>query len=733
MPAFARFFWQSGHNRHASSIICVQKRYFHVKQLQRPVRLYLQLLVNILKLFDSRSTPSTLVLQFVCGLAVAGGLPATQLEDVTVVGSSADSSTAISAAQGVVLEEQLSERPITRMAELLEFIPGMIATQHSGEGKANQYFLRGFNLDHGTDFATFVDAMPVNMRSHGHGQGYSDINFVIPEMVESLSYRKGPYYADVGDFSAAGNAQFRLRRSLDQNQARLVGGENGYARALLAGAPAMAGGRLLLAADVSRYNGPWVLDQELSSFRFLSRFSQGSSENGYHVTLMGYDSEWDSTDQIPQRAVQSGQTSALGFIDPTVGGSTSRYSLSFGVQRPADRGHWSLDGYVIDYDLQLYSNFTYFLDNPTDGDQFEQLDRRQIYGLSTHRHLPVQLGRFDSVLVVGADLRHDAIADVGLFRTQARQRLSTVRRDQVDESSLGAYGELKVPLTDSLRLVTGLRADTYRFDVTSDTAANSGDTHDLIVSPKLGLAWSAMPRLELFANLGRGFHSNDSRGAVITVDPASDDLASTKPVEPLVAADAVDLGAVWRPTDHAQLSLSLWALDLDSELVYVGDAGATESSDASHRHGIELAAYLQPLPWLIADIDYAWSDARFDIDDPADRIPGAVEKVASAGLTVSGLKRWSAGLRIRYLGAAPLIEDNSIRSEPTTVVNLEAGYRIVEGARLEVGVYNLFDSNEADISYFYESRLANESAGVEDVHFHPVEPRQIRARIDWRF
>ncbi len=674
-----------------------------------------------------------LVLTFACSSVIAGGLPATQLEDVTVVGSSAETTTAISASQGVVLEAQLAERPITRIAELLEFIPGMIATQHSGEGKANQYFLRGFNLDHGTDFATFVDGMPVNMRSHGHGQGYSDINFVIPEMVESLSYRKGPYYADVGDFSAAGNAQLRLRRSLEESQASLVGGENGYARALLAVAPTLAGGNLLFAADVSRYEGPWVLDQDLSSFKFLSRYSQGSRQSGYHITFMGYDSEWDSTDQVPLRAVRSGQISSLGFIDPTVGGNTSRYSVSFGVQRTAERGHWSLDGYAIDYDLQLYSNFTYLLENPTDGDQFEQLDRRQIYGLSLHRHLPVQLGSFDSVLAAGADLRHDAIGDVGLFRTQARQRLSTVRLDQIDETSLGVFAELQVPLTENLRLAAGLRADSFLFDVKSDTAANSGDTDDTIVSPKLSLVWSATARLELFANLGRGFHSNDARGAVIRVDPASENLAPTTPVEPLVAADAIDLGVVWRPTGRTQLSLALWSLDLDSELVYVGDGGATEPSDASRRYGIELAAYLQPLPWLIADIDYAWSHARFDINDPADRIPGAVENVASAGLTVSSWKRWSAGLRIRYLGAAPLIEDNSVRSEPTTVVNFEAGYRILEGTRLEVGVYNLFDSSDADISYYYESRLAGETTGVEDVHFHPVEPRQVRARIEWRF
>lgn len=673
------------------------------------------------------------VLLSVSSPALAGGLPATQLEDLTVVGSSPETRTAISASQGLVLEDQLAERPITRVAELLEFIPGMIATQHSGEGKANQYFLRGFNLDHGTDFATFVDGMPVNMRSHGHGQGYSDINFVIPEMVDSLSYRKGPYYADVGDFGAAGNAKLTLRRKLETNQLSLIGGENGYARAMLAGTPAIANGDLLLAIDATRYEGPWVLDQDLSSFKFLAKYGEGTARNGYQVTLMGYDNEWDSTDQIPLRAVQSGQISPLGFIDPSVGGETSRYSASFAMQREVERGHWSLNAYVIDYEMELFSNFTYFLEDPTDGDQFEQLDRRQIYGFSTHRHLPISLGGMASVVVLGADGRHDAIGDVGLFRTRDRTRLSTVRLDKVDETSLGVFAELSMQPTTNLRVVLGLRGDAYRFDVRSDTAANSGTADDAIVTPKLNLAWSATPQLEVFANLGRGFHSNDARGTVISVDPTSGGLTPAEPVSPLVAADAADLGIAWRSSDKVQLSLSLWSLELDSELVFVGDGGSTEASDASRRYGVEFAAYVQPFPWLIADIDYAWSHARFDIDDPADRIPGAVENVASVGLSIIDLQGFSAGLRARYLGEAPLIEDNSVRSDPTTVVNFETGYRFSERTKLEVGVYNLFDSDDADITYFYESRLANENVGVEDVHFHPVEPRQVRARIDWRF
>ncbi|ULQ45568.1 TonB-dependent receptor [Flagellatimonas centrodinii] len=665
-------------------------------------------------------------------MALAGGVPATPMETITVDGTRQPGA-AISASEGLVTGAQLEARPVTRVAELLEFIPGMIATQHSGEGKANQYFLRGFNLDHGTDFASFVDGMPVNMRSHGHGQGYSDLNFLIPELVHSLAYRKGPYYADVGDFSAAGSADFILQRQLDAPTLSLTAGENGFVRSLAAGSTAAADGHFTLAADVTRYDGPWVLDQDLSALKWLGRYSRGSFADGFDITLMGYDSQWDATDQIPARAVADGRIDRLGFIDPTVGGDSSRYSLSFNLRRPAGEGHWALSGYAIDYALDLFSNFTYFLEDPVNGDQFEQLDERRIYGLSGLRQWPLP-GALPGSIELGAELRHDAISDVGLFRTQARQRLATIRRDQIDETSLGAYAQVRLLPTERLRVVAGLRVDGYRFDVDADQPENGGRADDHIVSPKLSLSYDVAAPLTVFLNAGRGFHSNDARGTTITVDPAAPVPTPVDAVEPLVAADAVDLGMVARLSPTVQLSATLWGLKLDSELVYVGDAGATEASDASERYGVEVAAYLTPLPWLILDIDYAWSHARFDISDPADRIPGAVEQVASVGLTMTDRGRLSGGLRVRYLGSAPLIEDNSARSEATTVVNLQAAYQLTPQFSLGAGVFNLLDSEDNDITYFYASRLPGEPAnGIEDVHFHPVEPRQFRATLRYRW
>lgn len=663
--------------------------------------------------------------------AHAGGRPLTALEDMTVV-STVPSEQARSASEGLVIADQLGQRPVARLGELIEFIPGMIATQHSGEGKANQYFLRGFNLDHGTDFATFVDGMPVNMRSHGHGQGYTDLNFLIPETVAALAYHKGPYYADVGDFSAAGSADFYLRSQAAQPLASATLGEFGYRRLLGMTSVEQGSGQWTIAADHVRYDGPWVLDQDLQSSRLFTRYSRGDASNGWDLTLMAYDSEWTATDQVPQRAIESGQIDRLGFIDPTVGGDTQRYSLSFQGRGRNDDSSWDYSLYAIDYALDLYSNFTYFLADPVNGDQFEQLDERRIYGGRAHRHWPLSLAGRSAEWELGGEWRHDAISDLGLFATRARQRLSTIRRDQVDQSSAAAYAQLRLELNTEWTLISGLRLDAYRFDVDADIAENSGNVTDVFVAPKLTLRYQPSSETQMFLNYGRGFHSNDARGVTIGVDPTTPERSPVDSVEPLVAADAIDVGLSHRLGARTQVNASLWALQLDSELVYVGDGGATEASDASERYGVELAMFSQLRPWLLLDLDYAWSHARFDVDSNEDRIPNAVEEVASVGLTLTEWKGWSAGARLRHFGSAPLIEDNSARSPSTTILNLRVDRQLAEQWRVSLAMYNALDSRDNDITYFYASRLEGEPAsGVEDFHLHPVEPQQLRLTLEW--
>lgn len=665
--------------------------------------------------------------------ASAGGIPTAVLEEVTVTGQlDRLQGSPLSASQGIVTDEQLSLRPVLRAGELMEVVPGLIVTQHSGDGKANQYFLRGFNLDHGTDLATSVDGVPVNMPTHGHGQGYTDINFVIPELVESIAYRKGTYYADTGNFSAAGAVDMRYRRQLDAPLLVVEGGEDNYARGLLAASPQVGDGTLLMALDYAHIDGPWLMAENFRKLNGLVRYTQAAGNGLLSVTAQGYDGEWRSTDQIPLRAVQQGTLDRFGFVDPTDAGSSHRYGLSADWKGALGDGFSNVLLYAVDYQLDLFSNFSYFTD-AANGDQFEQFDDRRVYGGDWSWRRPVAWGNRKSNFTVGLQMRHDDIDTVGLYRTRARERLGTVREDAVRQTSYAGHASLDTQWNPWIRTNVGVRTDRFDFDVNAALALNSGDASDSIVSPKFALVLGPWEKTEFFADIGKGFHSNDARGTTIRVDPA-DGVTPADRVDPLVDALGADLGVRTALLPNMQLSLSLWTLDLDSELLFVGDAGTTEASRESKRRGVEVAAIWNPLSWLIVDADFAWSRSRFSDNDPAgNRIPGAVEGVASLGVAVDHPNGWFGGARFRHFGAAPLIEDNSVRSDSTTLVNIEAGYRIGKSWKISAALYNVFDSEDNDITYFYESQLANEAEPVQDIHFHPVEPRTLRMTVSATF
>jgi outer membrane receptor protein involved in Fe transport len=673
------------------------------------------------------------MLAFAATASLAAGLPADDLEEVVVsarkhglVGHVESSS------QGTVTRAQLETRPVLRTGELLETVPGLVVTQHSGDGKANQFFLRGFNLDHGTDLATRVDGIPVNMHTHGHGQGYTDINFVIPELLDRIEYKKGTYFADEGNFSAAGALELVYRRSLEDTIVSLTLGEDSYARGLLAGANRVGRGDLLWAIDHGETDGPWDLPENLHRTNALLKYSVGDRRDGYSITASLYEGQWDSSDQIPERAVTAGVLDRFGFVDPTSGGDSHRHALNLEMGRTL--GAWSFRGnvYALDYRLDLFSNFTYYID-ARNGDQFEQFDDRRAYGLQAELRRETAHGGMAGTFRFGVDSRYDDIGKVGLYLTDARQRLGTVREDSVTRLGLGIYLEQQMQLTGWLRGVAGLRYDRADFDVRSDLAANGGTVDDGIASPKAALVFGPWADTEFFVNYGRGFHENDARGTTITVDPA-DGVSPAARVNPMVRASGAEAGMRTAVLPCTQLSLTAWTLDLDSELLYVGDAGATEANRASRRRGIELGVFVTPRAWLTVDADLAWSHARFTQPDPAGNfIPGAVEGVASLGVAVQHPSGWFGGARFRHFGAAPLIEDDSVRSDPTTVVNLEVGRRVGRHFSVALAAYNVFDSNDNDITYFYESQLPGETQPVADRHFHPVEPRTLRLTLETRF
>jgi outer membrane receptor protein involved in Fe transport len=652
-------------------------------------------------------------------------------DEIQVTGRASDMlGVADSAGQGVTGHADLEKRPILRPGELLETVPGVIITQHSGGGKANQYFLRGFNLDHGTDFRVTVDDIPVNMPSHGHGQGYSDLNFLIPELVDTVRYQKGAYDAEQGDFSAAGAADITYVTSLSKGIAQITPGTEGYGRLLAADSKRVGDGDLLGAVELGRNNGPWVRPDDYRKLNGVVRWNRGDAANGLTVTAMGYDGRWNSTDQIPERAVTEGLISRFGNIDPTDGGSTNRYSLAADWRRGREDTLTRASVYALRYGLDLFSNFTFFLDDPVNGDQFEQIDHRTVAGFQVeHQWVASWMGR-EVQTSAGLQARGDDIQN-GLFHTRDRVRLATTRQDDIREAIAGPYAQARIRWNSWLRTETGLRADTWHADVNSNLDVNSGTRSASLLSPKLSILLGPWKETEIYLNGGYGFHSNDARGATIRVDPKTGDPVQR--VNPLVRAQSVDVGVRTSAVPNFQTSATVFLLDLDSELIFVGDAGATEASRPSRRTGIELQNFYRPLPWLSIDADLSLSRARFTDSDPAgEHIPGAIERALSAGVSFENLKNSFGSLRVRYFGPRPLIEDASIRSKASTLVNARLGYNFPAGLSLALEVFNLLDEKASDIDYFYESRLRGEPEGVEDIHFHPAEKRSARLVAQWK-
>ena len=417
---------------------------------------------------------------------------------------------------------------MARPGDLAERVPGVIISQHSGEGKANQYYVRGFNIDHGTDLALSVAGMPVNLPTNGHGQGYADLNFVVPELVGGIQFKKGTYFAEEGDFSAAGAIHMNYLNVLERPIVKVEAGEYGYGRALLAASPRIGKGNLLAALELGTNDGPWVRPDDYRKINGVVRYSQGTAQSGLSVTGLFYDAKWSSTDQVPLRAIESGAISRFGNIDPTDGGRSHRHSLIAAWQRGTARSVTRVEGFVSEYGLNLFSNFSYFLSDPDNGDQFEQRDDRWITGLQASRLWVLGGTGRPTELTVGTQLRYDDIAPVGLYSTRARERLSTTREDDVRQASVALYAQADTQWTSKVRTVVGMRGDLYRVDVDSSDPRNSGQETATRPSPKLTLAVGPWARTEIYANYGWGFHSNDARGATITRDPATGEPAEPR-------------------------------------------------------------------------------------------------------------------------------------------------------------------------------------------------------------
>jgi len=634
-----------------------------------------------------------------------------------------------SASQGAITAQQLDVRPFMRQGEVLETVPGVIITQHSGEGKANQYFLRGFNLDHGSDFATTVAGTPVNMPTHAHSQGYSDINFLIPELVAGVQYSKGPYFADQGDFATAGASNINYATVLDRPIAHLEKGTYGYGRVLLAASPKVGRGNLLGAFETSTNSGPWTIPDSYKKYNGVVRYSQGDNVNGYSLTFMGYHGTWNATEASPQRAIDSGLIDRFGSVDPTDGGHTYRYSGSGEWQKSNGSVLNKIQAYGIAYDLNLVSNFTFFLDDPVHGDQQDQLDHRFVSGVKAFQKRQTRWGTHAVQNTFGVQVRNDNIMQVALIHTEGRTPLNTKSDSSAVVTSGGVYAENQVEWAPWLRSTLGIRGDGSHYNVTNKTdPRNSGTANASIVSPKAAVTFGPWKTTEFYVNAGTGFHSNSALGATLHYDVNGEPV---DPVTPLVRAKGAEVGVRTVAVSHLQSTISLWTLRLGSELVYNGDVGATEPGPASKRYGIEFANYYAPKRWLIFDGDLSMSRARFtEFNEGGQYVPEAVGIVVSGGASVDNFHRTFGSLRLRYFGPRALVEDDSVRSKETTLLNLEGGYGFTNNLRLNVEIFNVANAEVSDIDYYFASRLQGEPlGGVEDIHVHPAVPRTVRVGL----
>jgi hypothetical protein len=663
-----------------------------------------------------------------------------EVEEIVIRGRS-DSliGAASTASVGTIGAEQIERRTIARPGEVLETVPGVIVTQHSGGGKANQFFLRGFNLDHGTDFATSLNGVPVNLTSHGHGQGYTDLNFMIPELVERVNYSKGVYYAEHGDFSSAGAASLEYFRELPSGLARIEAGRFGYQRSVIAASPKLGPGHLLYALELQHAGGASSHPDDYRKYNAVLRYSREREDSGWSVTGSAYAGDFDSTDQIAERSLALPGFGRFDSMNDSDGGRSQKYQISAEWHRRDEDAATRVVGYAFVQNLELYSDFTYFLTSP-DGDQFLQTDRRKTFGGSaTHTWFADLRGR-ETETTVGLQVRSDLIRN-GFFQTVRRHRTdkldhdgdlipSVTRDDDLWQSSVAPFVQSRIQWSDRIRTTLGVRADLFRFDVRRSKGNQSrGSENEAVVSPKATITFGPWADTEVYLSAGLGFHSNDTRGV----------RALENRADPLVRTHGSEIGLRTTLLPGLQSTVALWQLDSDGELLFVGDAGTTEATRPSYRHGLELANYWSPAEWLTLDADFSVSRSRFRDSDPAgDEIPGSLEKVAAFGISLHDMGALSGNLRLRYFGPRPLIEDDSVRSDATVQLNARIDYQWTQSISISLEALNLLGSKDSEIDYFYASRLSGEDAGpdeggVNSRHFKPVEPFSFRVALTTRF
>ena len=637
--------------------------------------------------------------------------------------------------QQLISSVDIRLRPITNSQEILRLVPGLFIGQHAGGGKAEQLFLRGFDLDHGTDIRLTVDGMPVNMVSHAHGQGYADLHFVIPELVEGVDFSKGPYRTDRGNFATAGWANLRTRTVLDRSFAKLEVGQYNTVRAITGlnllgpnGIFAKDKNGLAQAGNQSAYLASEYSYSD-SYFDNPQHFKRLNVQGNYHrhlsantnltLTASTFWSKWNHSGQIPDRAVADGLIGFFGAIDPTEGGQTGRTNLNAQLVTVTPRNHTLKHQFFYSrYNFELYSNFTFFLNDSINGDQIRQRERRNLFGYNGSYAVQSRVGRSQWTTTVGAQYRQDITGanDTPTELSHTKNRVETLNRIQygnINELNAALYADETVLLSDRFTLNAGLRYDFFRSQY-QDLLQNPAQTRSAtqgILSPKLNLYYTASPRLQLYLNTGKGFHSNDARVVV-----------AQHGRQILPPAYGSDLGIIIKPVPKLLINVAAWYLWLQQEFIYVGDEGVVEPSGRSRRVGLDLSARYQLTHHLYADLDLNTARPRsLDAEPSQNYLPLAPVVTSTGGLSVQNAGRWSGSLRYRYMADRPANEDNSIVAKGYFVTDVQMNYAR-KNYSFGLSVQNLLNTRWKETQFATESRLQHEPAPVEEIHFTPGTP-----------
>ena len=631
-------------------------------------------------------------------------------------------------AMNVISKIDLQTTPVNSSQEILRKVPGLFIGQHAGGGKAEQLFLRGFDIDHGTDIAIAVDGIPVNMVSHAHGQGYADLHFVIPETVEKIDFGKGTYYADKGNFATAGYVGFQTKDKLEKSSIGLEIGQFNTLRTV--GLFNLLGNQktqsAYIATEYILTDGPFDSPQNFNRINLLGKYSTILSDNSkFSILASRFSSKWDASGQIPQRLIDDRTISRFGAVDDTEGGNTSRTNVNVSLSKPIDENTFmKANAFYSNYQFELYSNFTFFLEDPINGDQIKQKENRGIYGMNAELNQKTNLNDVAVLLQYGVGFRADATKDSELSHTLNRRTvLENIKLGDINESNLFSYFNSEFNF-GKLMINPAIRLDYFKFNyqdkLTTDYKTQSESK--VKFSPKLNFIYSQNNNLQFFLKSGIGFHSNDTRVVV-----------QNNGKQVLPTAIGADIGTIWKPFPKLIVNSALWYLFLEQEFVYVGDAGIIEPSGKSKRMGVELGLRYQLNDWLFFDTDANYTYAR-SIDEPKgqDYIPLAPDFTTTGGLSFQKIQGFSGGLRYRYLKSRPANEDNSIVAKGYFVSDFNVNYQY-KSINFGISIENLFDTAWNETQFATESRLQNESESVEEIHFTPGTPFFMKGKITYTF